>query len=424
MQGFIRVSPYLVKKLKPKELSLYYTIEHFNLSKAHCFASQSTLMRFSGIGSLRTYRAALNHLSVCGLIVSHGKQKNRLGCCVYEALHHAANDGFPVLKAFLFNPEINPTQKVIAIAHQMKPKASALDLSKWLSLSLSTIKHASKFAEKEVRPIFEKEQKKHSPECKKSIIRKDFEQDNNKTTLEYFNLLGEKTASPENTNPVVLLYAKEEEEKQTKEKEELIIQSAAKELSLDILEEYPDYKLLMEDLERIYPKIEEKILIQAAHETIKKSKIIHGTRLQYAQGIIKKHFAIFPNHREMKTVISAELILSRLKHQSQAKRNSIKQSIIIKQEDEKGAEVERENKEFFDRLTDAEKEKIQPVIEQLGNPSGVPFISPKLKQLGALGNSKFIKYSLEILGDRSANEGRGIHGFHPLHTAPSLLVAT
>ena len=91
---------------------------------------------------------------------------------------------------------------------------------------------------------------------------------------------------------------------------------------------------------------------------------------------------------------------------------------------EKGAEVERENKEFFDRLTDAEKEKIQPVIEQLGNPSGVPFISPKLKQLGALGNSEFIKYSLEILGDSSANEGRGIHGFHPLHTAPSLLVAT
>ena len=43
---------------------------------------------------------------------------------------------------------------------------------------------------------------------------------------------------------------------------------------------------------------------------------------------------------------------------------------------------------------------------------------------GAIENTDFIKYSLEFMGECSANDGGGIHGFHPLHTAPSLLVAT
>lgn len=423
MNGFIRISEYLLKRLKPNELNLYYAIEHFNVSRAHCYASQTTIMRLSGIRTLRTYKTALKKLLDSGLIVSHGKRKEWRGCCVFESLHHVTNNGFPVLKSYLFNPEIKASDKVVAIAHLMKPKASAEELSKCLKVSLSTIKHSSKFAEKEVRPIFETVQKKHSPECKKSIVRKDLEQDNNKTTLEYFNLLGEKTAVPENTNPVVFLFAQEEAERQAKEKEDLIIQTTAKDLSLDILEEYPDYKLLIEDLERLYPKVAEKILIQAAHETIKKSKIIQGTRLQYAQGIIKKHFAGFPNHKEIKTVISAEIILSRLKQESQAKKDRIKQSIIAKKEDERASAIEEKNKDFFDGLSEAEKEKLQPVIEQLGNPAGVPFLTPRMKYFGAIANTDFIKYSLECLGGSAVDEG-GIRGSHPLQTATPLLVAS
>jgi len=178
---------------------------------------------------------------------------------------------------------------------------------------------------------------------------------------------------------------------------ELLSNSDSKKSSNILFKQLPEYKSLIQDLERMFPEIHEGIIIQASYQSVKNKKKIKSTMFSYAVGIIRSHMKTFPDRDTILTIkpvgeIFSEALLDRRKSERRIE-NSIKiSSAFIESE-----ATYNENKSYYESLNNIEKLMLDSLINQIGNPFSLEFISKEFSKRTAFSEKEFSKKAKEII---------------------------